>query len=122
MRSERYEINSDRPKLLELSIQSQPDGNVMTALIQERFVAPVPAAPTAPSEVASRPALADSKSAAEFTLATCLPAMDDLSKVEIMARENNGPLNPPRIAVGSGRPSQRGMSCRVRTGFLLTLG
>jgi hypothetical protein len=35
------------------------------------------------------PALGDSKSAAEFVLKTCLPAMDDLSKVEVMARENN---------------------------------
>ena len=38
---------------------------------------------------ASVPALADSKSAAEFTLTTCLAAMDDLAKVEGMARENN---------------------------------
>jgi hypothetical protein len=38
--------------------------------------------------VATVPALADSKSAAEFLLKTCLPAMDDLSKVEAMAQEN----------------------------------
>jgi hypothetical protein len=38
---------------------------------------------------ASVPALADSKSAAEFTLTTCLAAMDDPAKVEVMARENN---------------------------------
>ena len=31
----------------------------------------------------------NSKSAAEFTLTTCLAAMDDLAKVEVMARENN---------------------------------
>jgi hypothetical protein len=44
---------------------------------------------TALGLAASVPALADSKSAAEFVLKTCLPAMDDLSKVEVMARENN---------------------------------
>jgi hypothetical protein len=32
--------------------------------------------------------LADSKSAAEFALKTCLPAIDDVGKVEVMAREN----------------------------------
>jgi hypothetical protein len=37
----------------------------------------------------SVPALAHSKSAEEFTLTTCLVAMDDLAKVEGMARENN---------------------------------
>jgi hypothetical protein len=36
----------------------------------------------------SASALADSRSAAEFALKTCLPAMDDVGKVEIMAREN----------------------------------
>jgi hypothetical protein len=34
-------------------------------------------------------AVIDPKSAAEFVLNTCLPAMDDLQKVEVMARENN---------------------------------
>jgi PDZ domain len=34
-------------------------------------------------------ALADSKSSAEFTLATCLAAMDDLARVEVLAKENN---------------------------------
>jgi hypothetical protein len=45
----------------------------------------------------SASALADSKSAAEFTLATCLPAMDGLSKVGAIARENNWTLKrlPP---------------------------
>jgi hypothetical protein len=38
---------------------------------------------------ASAPALADSKSAAAFVLETCLAAMDDLAKVELVARENN---------------------------------
>jgi hypothetical protein len=39
--------------------------------------------------VASTSAFADSKSAAEFLLKTCLPAMDDLSNVEVMARDGN---------------------------------
>ena len=58
---------------------------------------------------ASVPALADSKEAAEFVLKTCLPAMDDLSKVEAMARQGNWftlPSNPAidrnSIAPGSG--------------------
>jgi hypothetical protein len=44
---------------------------------------------------ASTPALGDAtetvdpKSAVEFVLSTCLPAMDDLANVERMARENN---------------------------------
>jgi hypothetical protein len=38
----------------------------------------------------SAPSLADPQSAAEFVLKTCLPAMDDLGKVEIIARENTG--------------------------------
>jgi hypothetical protein len=44
----------------------------------------------------SGPAAADSKSAAEFVLKTCLAAMDDLSKVEVMAREGNWFTFPPR--------------------------
>jgi hypothetical protein len=58
---------------------------------------------------ASVPALADSKEAAEFVLKTCLPAVDDLSKVEAMARQGNWfalPGNPAidrnAIAPGSG--------------------
>jgi hypothetical protein len=39
--------------------------------------------------------LADSKSAAEFALKTCLPAMNDLGKVEVMARENKWFMLPP---------------------------
>jgi hypothetical protein len=35
------------------------------------------------------PALADSKSAAEFALNTCLAAMDDPARVEAIAREHN---------------------------------
>jgi len=50
---------------------------------------------------ASLPALADSKSAAEFALKTCLPAMDDLSKVEVMAREGNWLTFPSRPATDS---------------------
>jgi hypothetical protein len=44
----------------------------------------------APSPSAS----ADSKSVAEFLLKTCLPAMDDLSNVEAMAREGNWTPKP----------------------------
>jgi hypothetical protein len=58
---------------------------------------------------ASAPALADSKEAAEFVLKTCLPAVDDLSKVDAMARQGNGfalPSNPTidrnSVAPGSG--------------------
>jgi hypothetical protein len=31
----------------------------------------------------------DSKSAVEFLLSTCLPAMDDIANVDAMARQNN---------------------------------
>jgi hypothetical protein len=40
----------------------------------------------------------NSKSAAEFTLTTCLAAMDDLAKVEVMARENNWTVKTLPIA------------------------
>src|SRR5580704_11397633 len=56
---------------------------------------------------ASTSAFADSKSAAEFLLKTCLPAMDDLSKVEVMAQEGNWtpkPL-PSFLAANSFRTS-----------------
>src|ERR1700719_988459 len=43
---------------------------------------------------ASTSAFADSKSAAEFLLKTCLPAMDDMSNVEAMAREGNWIAKP----------------------------
>jgi hypothetical protein len=39
-------------------------------------------------------ALADSKSAADFLIETCLPAMDNVSKVEAMAREANWTPKP----------------------------
>jgi hypothetical protein len=44
---------------------------------------------------ASAPSLAESQSAAEFALKTCLSAMDDLGKIEVMARENNWIALPP---------------------------
>ena len=53
----------------------------------------------ASSSAQSAAALADPKSAAEFALKTCLPAMDDLAKVEAMARENNWLTLPPNPAV-----------------------
>jgi hypothetical protein len=40
----------------------------------------------------------NSKSAAEFTLTTCLAAMDDLAKVEVMARENNWTNKTPTLS------------------------
>jgi hypothetical protein len=43
---------------------------------------------------ASTSAFADSKSAAELLLKTCLPAMDDLSKVEVMAQEGDWTPKP----------------------------
>jgi hypothetical protein len=48
---------------------------------------------------ASEPALADSKEAAEFVLKTCLPAVDDLSKVEAMVRQGNWFALPPNPAI-----------------------
>jgi hypothetical protein len=46
--------------------------------------------------VLTYPALGgDGKLAAEFALKTCLPAMEDLAKVEAMARENNWLRRPP---------------------------
>jgi hypothetical protein len=43
---------------------------------------------------ASTSAFADSKSVAEFLLKTCLPAMDELSNVEAVAREGNWTPKP----------------------------
>ena len=52
---------------------------------------------------ASTLAFADSKSVAEFLLKTCLPAMDDLSNVEAMARERNWTPKPlPSFITASG--------------------
>jgi hypothetical protein len=44
---------------------------------------------------ASAPAFADSKSSAEFMLTTCLAAMDELAKVEVIAQENNWTTKTP---------------------------
>jgi hypothetical protein len=44
---------------------------------------------------ATASALAESKSAAEFALKTCLRAMDDVGKVDVMARENKWFMLPP---------------------------
>jgi hypothetical protein len=51
-------------------------------------------------------AVIDPKSAAEFVLNTCLPAMDDLQKVAVMVRENNW------FPLQSGRT--RGRACPAR--------
>jgi len=53
---------------------------------------------------ASAPALADSKSAAEFALKTCLAAMDDLATVEAIARGHN--WTAKSIADARGMKSQ----------------
>ena len=48
----------------------------------------------------------NSKSAgefAEFTLTTCLAAMDDLAKVEVMARENNWTNKTPPISAAMSK-------------------
>lgn len=41
------------------------------------------------SRISSVPAHADAKTSVDFMLATCRPAMEDLGKVDVMARENN---------------------------------
>jgi hypothetical protein len=51
---------------------------------------------TASTLLARIPAFADGRSAAEFVLKTCLPVMDDFSKVDVMARENNWTLKSRR--------------------------
>jgi hypothetical protein len=45
----------------------------------------------------------NSKSAAEFTLTSCLAAMDDLAKVEVMARENNWTNKTPPISANMSK-------------------
>jgi tetratricopeptide (TPR) repeat protein len=95
-RGEWYEIKSDRTNKLVLNIMSQSDGTLIAAGVSEmpRFAPRQVASP----EVDRAPALADSKSSAEFTLTTCLAAMDDLAKVEVMARENNWTNKTPPIS------------------------
>jgi hypothetical protein len=48
--------------------------------------------------IAGAPAMADSTTSAEFTRATCLGAMDDLAKVDVMAREKNWATAPEAAA------------------------
>jgi hypothetical protein len=48
----------------------------------------------------------NSKSAAEFTLTTCLAAMDDLAKVEVMAWENNWTNKTPLMPADKFQSSQ----------------
>jgi hypothetical protein len=48
-------------------------------------------------------ALADSKSSAEFTLATCLAAMDDLASVEVLAKKNNWTDKTPANSAAGGK-------------------
>jgi len=100
-RDETYEIKSDRTNKLVLYIMSQSDGTLITARVSEmpRFAPRQVASP----EVDRTPALADSKSSAEFTLTTCLAAMDDLAKVEVMARENNWTNKTPPISAAMSK-------------------
>jgi hypothetical protein len=58
-------------------------------------------------------ALADARSAAEFVLKICLPAMDDLSNVESLAQENNWTKTPP---VNLGRLRMRNSRWEVTQG------
>jgi hypothetical protein len=51
----------------------------------------------------STSAFADSKSAAEFMLKTCLPAMDDLANVEAMARADNWTPKPVSTSPAANR-------------------
>jgi hypothetical protein len=60
----------------------------------------------------------DGKSAVEFVLSTCLPAMDDVANLETMARENNWfPL--PRVPSNSPHVTQR-LRWRVNGFFVAT--
>ena len=58
---------------------------------------------------ASTSAFADSRTAAEFFLKTCLPAMDDLPNIEIMAREDNWTVKraPPSLLADNRFRSSR---------------
>ncbi len=69
----------------------------MLKIIDLALAAVFSLAANAPAQSAA--AVADPKSAAEFVLNTCLPAMDDLAKVEVMARENKWFTLPPNPAV-----------------------
>jgi hypothetical protein len=51
--------------------------------------------------IAGPSAFADSKSAADFLLKTCLPTMDELSKVEMMAREGGWTYMKPAVSLAS---------------------
>jgi hypothetical protein len=60
----------------------------------------------------------DAKSAVEFVLSTCLPAMDDVANLEAMAREKNWfPL--PRVPSNSPHVTQR-LRWRVNGFFVAT--
>ncbi len=64
------------------------------------------------------PALAGS--AAEFAVKTCLPAMDDLGKVEVMARDNNWITVPGDNHLAVILPISGGMSLSTIAGILCT--
>lgn len=60
----------------------------------------------------------DAKSAVEFVLSTCLPAMDDVANLEAMAREN-GWFPLPRVPSNSPHVTQR-LRWRVDGFFVAT--
>jgi hypothetical protein len=61
------------------------------------------------SLIGGSPAIADSKSSAEFTLRTCLAAMDDLAKVEAIARKNNWTAKTPPNSAALRNVTSRSM-------------
>jgi hypothetical protein len=69
---------------------------------------------------ATAPSLADSKSAADFVLKTCLAAMDDLGKVEVMARENNWIALPPTPVRPGPKLVEHGPNWRANKFFVHT--
>jgi hypothetical protein len=69
---------------------------------------------------ASSPSLADSQSAAGFVLKICLPAMDELAKVDIIARENNWIALPPTPVRPGPRQVDHGSNWRMGNFFVHT--
>ena len=55
------------------------------------------------AQIGAAPALADSKSSAEFMLTTCLAAMDDLAKVEAIAGKNNWTVRTSPISAAMSK-------------------
>jgi hypothetical protein len=66
--------------------------------------------------IASAPALANSATSAAFTLATCRGAMDDLAKVDAIAREKNWETAPGDFAAAQNN------LVKIRSGWKVTQG